>query len=655
MGKHRGGAMTIAGSYDNQALKPRIYPDFAALLFFFGRYFKTIAIRADGNARFRMRETPPIRRLAPHLATVGILLAIVLALIGIPFTNVPPHDLIVLSDNDAITRFVSVRDWLAGQAWYDMTLYRVAPPEGVSLHWSRYVDLGLATIIWPLSHFVPMKTAEAAGIVIWPILLQIMMIILSGKAAARLFGPIAGGLAALAVVFWPLTEKIYFGEGRLDHHNVQILLLLVVILSLIGEGSSVRRGAIGGGAAALSLAVGLEALLPLGVAGILLYLRMWRNPSVAGLQPSTFALSMFLGGVLLFVGQTPPSEWMIAYCDELAPPVLALTGIAAAVTVTATVIGRRTKATALRNAVFAVLAVAGGVAVFPVVSYCASGPYGELPVELQEIIATRIVEARPAYRFLKDGPAIFYQSIVPVFFTLTVVTAMWLRARRTVQSDDRVQAAVGVLLVFGWIGLAGSFYQMRLLVLSAPVIPILIGYLVAVLYSAGKSLDASSTASLKLIVAVAMTLLFPYLYKTYLGLGVSVSAEPTDTQERPTQNACRTPEILQSLDVLPPSRILTYLNMGPPIILLTDHSVLAAPYHRSASALGNGILPFEKDRETLLAAIDSGRAEYLVLCRGTGPVDAGFYATELADGARDERFMPVEGAHEALVVLKVMP
>ena len=602
-----------------------------------------------------MRETSPTRRLGPHLAILGILLAIVLSVIHIPTAAVAPHEMIAFSDNDSITRFVSVRDLIAGQPWYDMRLYQVAPPEGVSLHWSRYVDLGLASIIWPLSLVLPMKTAEAVGIVFWPALLQLIMIVLSGKATARLFGPLAGGLAALAVVFWPLTGNVYFGHGRLDHHNVQILLLLVAILSLIGKGNDVRRGVIGGGAAALSLAIGLETLLPLGVAGLLLYARMWRNPSVAGLQPSAFALSMFLGGALLFIGQTPPSEWMLAYCDELAPPVLALTGIAAAVTVAATVIGRRTEGSALRHLIFVALALAGGAAVFPVISYCASGPYGELPADLQKIISTRIVEARPVYKFLTDGPTVFYQSSVPVFVTLVVATMMWVRARRAAPSDDTVQDAVGILLIFGWIGLAGSFYQLRLMVLSVPVIPILMGYVLSAQFAARQSGDRSPASSLKLIAVGATTLFFPTLYKAFLGLGISVFAQSAEADERPTPNACRTPEILQTLDVLPPSRILTYLNLGPPLLLLTEHSVLAAPYHRSASALGNGILPFEKDRDTLFAAIDDGGVEYLVLCRGTGHTDAGFYATELADGARDERLVPVDGAHEDLVVLKVLP
>ncbi len=600
-----------------------------------------------------MEEASPKRRFALNLATVGILLALVLAMADIPSAIVSPHDRIATSDNDSITRFVSVRDWLAGQSWYDMSLHRVSPPDGVSLHWSRYVDLGLATIIWPVSQVLPMKTAEAAAIVIWPALLQVLMIILSGTAAARLFGPLAGGVAALAVVFWPVTGSVYFGQGRLDHHNIQILLLLVVILSMIGAGDALRRGLIGGSAAALSLAIGLENLLPLGVAGLILYARLWRDPASAGLQPSIYAVAMFLGGAVLFAGQTPPTQWFIAYCDELAPPVLALTGIAALVTVAATLLARGAAGTWRNSVIFGGLALAGAIAAFPLISFCASGPYGALPDEMQEIIATRILEARPAYMFLQKSPAVFFTGVFPALFTVLVSTAIWMRARRTTGAAAATHKAVGVLLVFGWIGLAGSFVQLRLLVLSASVVPVLMGYVLSTMFTARQAPGASPLASLNVIAMGAMTLFFPALYKFVLGVAASLQAQSEVATAPLTPASCRTPQILQTLDVLPPSRILSYLNYGPPILLMTEHSVLAAPYHRSASALGNGILPFEMDRDGLLSVIDGGGAEYLVLCRETGVVGAGFYASELAHGAVDTRLVAVDGVHEGLVVLKV--
>ncbi|MCB2057884.1 MAG: AcrB/AcrD/AcrF family protein, partial [Novosphingobium sp.] len=46
-----------------------------------------------------------------------------------------------LPDADDTLRMVQVRDLLAGQHFWDLHQYRVDPPQGVLMHWSRLVDL----------------------------------------------------------------------------------------------------------------------------------------------------------------------------------------------------------------------------------------------------------------------------------------------------------------------------------------------------------------------------------------------------------------------------------------------------------------------------------------------------------------------------------
>ena len=43
-------------------------------------------------------------------------------------------------------RLAQLRDWLAGQGWYDLTQRRVA--GGYESHWSRLIDAGLAGTLW---------------------------------------------------------------------------------------------------------------------------------------------------------------------------------------------------------------------------------------------------------------------------------------------------------------------------------------------------------------------------------------------------------------------------------------------------------------------------------------------------------------------------
>ena len=49
-----------------------------------------------------------------------------------------------LGDTDDNMRLMQVRALLDGQGWYDLRNYRLNPPVGFDIHWSRIVDLPIA-------------------------------------------------------------------------------------------------------------------------------------------------------------------------------------------------------------------------------------------------------------------------------------------------------------------------------------------------------------------------------------------------------------------------------------------------------------------------------------------------------------------------------
>ena len=49
-----------------------------------------------------------------------------------------------LGDTDDNMRIMQVRALLNGQGWYDLRQYRLNPPTGANIHWSRLVDLPIA-------------------------------------------------------------------------------------------------------------------------------------------------------------------------------------------------------------------------------------------------------------------------------------------------------------------------------------------------------------------------------------------------------------------------------------------------------------------------------------------------------------------------------
>ncbi|MBZ0230021.1 MAG: hypothetical protein K8F58_16435, partial [Bauldia sp.] len=73
-------------------------------------------------------------------------------------------------DTDDAMRMVEVRDFLAGQGWYDMTATRLAPP-GIEMHWSRLVDLPIAMLTAAFSWAVDPLMAERLAALVWPLVL----------------------------------------------------------------------------------------------------------------------------------------------------------------------------------------------------------------------------------------------------------------------------------------------------------------------------------------------------------------------------------------------------------------------------------------------------------------------------------------------------
>ena len=202
---------------------------------------------------------PPFAVSVVHRKHVWIAGALLLALLGLSMFALAPHarTLLVQGDNDDIMRWMSVKAWLAGQSWFDMTQYRVEPPLGLSMHWSRYLDAALAGLYSLLALGLSPEAAERWTFALWPNLLLLALLGLVAKGTGRLLGAGAALFAMALVMTWMPIRGITFATGRIDHHNVQILLTTIMAMAMILPGRAWLMGAAAGLAAALSLAIGL--------------------------------------------------------------------------------------------------------------------------------------------------------------------------------------------------------------------------------------------------------------------------------------------------------------------------------------------------------------------------------------------------------------
>ncbi|WP_112313233.1 hypothetical protein [Pseudogemmobacter bohemicus] len=554
---------------------------------------------------------------------------------------------ILTADSDDLLRMVMVRDWLAGQSWFDTQQYRILPPEGISIHWSRYIDAALGGIIWLGGLWVAMPVAEQIAMVIWPTLLLCLLLALNGVAALRISGPEAAVGAMLAVFLWPKIAGFEFAVGRVDHHNVQILCISVLAFAMIWPAASARGqflAAIAGGlAAAVSLAVGLEMLPVLLIIWAMAGLRFaFEAPGEvpgevpgAGRWLAVFAVTLGLAAPLLMAGQVPVAVWVRPYCDALAPPVLSLLLIGVVVSVVPVLLARRLSGRLSgrwsRITLMAVLLLAGFGLAWPLLGPCISGPYGALSDEARAIIATRIGETQSAFLLAIRKGAGFDFNFLYSWILLPVATGFALFARRRLGPAER-QGLV-LMLVIGWVGVLGAMDQIRAATLGTPAIPFLTGFVLKELIVLGRA-GAQRVAALAIMAGFAL-LAWPVEVMQPIRAALTTKAAPQAAGAAipaVSGETCRSEAAFQALNAVPPALMATTINMGVRVLYFTPHSVTSAPYHRSSDAFANGEAPF-RDPEAMLAMLRRSGAGYVILCASQdyAKEDMGF-ASELQSG-----------------------
>src|SRR3954463_5153171 len=220
-----------------------------------------------------------------------------------------------LPDTDDNMRIMQVRALLHGQGWYDLRQYRLNPPFGSNIHWSRLGDPPIAGLILSLRPFFGGPGAERWAVAIAPLLPYLLLLFSVALTARRLVGPIVYPLAFLALFFASSTNGMFLPE-RIDHHGWQ-LALLALSVSAIADPRRVRGGLTLGISTALSLAIGLEMLIYLALAGVAMVL-FWVDDAEERERLRAYAVSLGGGTALAFLVFASNDNWN-AVCDALSP------------------------------------------------------------------------------------------------------------------------------------------------------------------------------------------------------------------------------------------------------------------------------------------------------------------------------------------------
>lgn len=559
-----------------------------------------------------------------------------MALVALTALRAAPEiaQLLLQADGDDQMRLMEVRDLLSGQSWWDTRQYRVLPPEGVLMHWSRYIDAGIAGIILAASKFVSTSSAELVAVILWPSFLACLMVLVLVHGTSRLLGPASTIGALAAFLSWSKLGG-EFVPPRIDHHNVQILCGTALFYLSLVPGRAWVLGALGGIVTAFSLAIGLEMLPYFATIWGLMALRHAFGQTGTGPWLLGFGGAITLSAPLFMVGQTPISAWGTPWCDVLATPVMALGLVGVVATLTPVLAERVLTGPLSRIAALLIVTALGIWLAFPLLGQCLAGPYSAVSPEVRAIIETNIVEAQSAAILMAINPSLLGRVLLPPLVIAGLAgLALWrLRGRiRQLQAAALLQAFVVVA-----VGLGFALLQIRAANLMTPAIPFLAGFLIYAFTLIPRESWGRLPAVVVLLLALPAVVERAANWVTPVsGTAASATAAPG---QAPASTDCRTETAMAEIGRLPAALTLSTVNMGPAIITFTPHSTVSASYHRSVDAMWNGFGALLSETALRTAVATSG-ADYVILCAGNrfereNPWTAALLAGALPDWLED--------------------
>jgi hypothetical protein len=502
-----------------------------------------------------------------------------------------------LSTDDAM-RLVEVRDLIGGQGWFELFQYRMDPPGGTSMHWSRLIDAPLAALILLLKPLLGMHRAEAVTLYFWPALLFAIALALIAAIAAQMSNGTKAQLAAAALAVLSIPALVHFRAGAIDHHNAQIDLLLALVLTTTQIEQSALKAALGGLLASLSLAIGIEMLPAIAATGVAVFgLFVWRGAPVAR-QVGAFGATLAATSLLLAPALLPLSSLTAPVCDAFGGPVLLLTaggGISLMLMVGIDRYQSTLRIRALSGATLAIALVGSFLASF---SGCIASPFEHLDPIVISLWVDNIAEAISFTRMLQLFP-----EKVAAYYAFPIMT-MGLAVMALIRSCPRerfrwivASSTLAALIGFG-------FWQMRSLaaasMVAAPVFAA--SLMILCRLASGPKLLLVSVVASPFSLDVAGLAAKPLLDAIVKPLAIG---DPSP---------CRSLSDVASLKRLPKGRLMAPVDLGPAILAETTHDVFAGPYHRNNDGNAALIKLMLAPLQTAQQILSDRRVDYVITC-----------------------------------------
>ena len=542
------------------------------------------------------------------MRTVALaLLFLLLSVIAI--SRAPGPDALLFSlDNDSVMRLVMIRDLLNGQDWFDLSQVRLGVDGGSEMHWSRLLDGLLAALISGGGLVFGPLLSEYWVMMLWPLAMLGLAMIIVFWIGRALDGPGTGAFAA-ALVGLSLVTTARFAPGGIDHHNIQLVLLLTVVMGLVVRRVYPGWAMVSGFALAVSLVIGVETFPLLALCGLAMAVFWVVDGGGERTAALRFSTSIIAGLLVLFPLTAPASAWQGGFCDGISIDLVVVAGgTAVGLALAAAMVVRGDWVT--RLTVVAGVGVVCCVVALLYAPACLSNPLASLDPYLKSRWLDIVSEARSFSDVVsgshKDR---FYLG----FFCLGVV-AVGAAVHIFRRGPNRLEwAFLSVLIV---LATALTAYQLRsyltIVVLSAPPI----AAVVARLSKAG----GSGVGRWRAIAApTVFALAVPLTWAAGLSLvdpdAGSDPAIAASSGEAIVRDECLVPGVFDSLADQPPGLVSAVSNMGAEILAFTPHRVLAAPYHRNQAGMRAQLeIALASNAEEARAHMQAVGVDYVVVC-----------------------------------------
>lgn len=514
------------------------------------------------------------------------------------------------SDPDDAMRLVQVREFIAGKGWFDLYEPRVNPPYGYLTHWSRLIDAGLAGLFMLARVFTGPAMAERVMIAVWPVLWLIP--VMGGVCAlAWRCGGRAAALAALVLAVFGLPAFQHFQPGRIDHHNVQIALAVLAVAAAAWSDrvhwASVATGLL----SALALAVGLESLPWIVLAGVAMALRfIFEREGARSL--CAYGMSLAVGTLAAFFIDVNPANWFVSVCDALAVNLALPVVVAGALLALVSVLFARASRNMRAAGILFCAAVALGIFI-AIEPRCLGGPFAMMDPAVRPIWLAQVREMTPLFALWRQAPTL--AAWTAAFPMVSIVAALLLL-------NGERRRDFGFLVAISALAFAAV---LTVAMVKAYSYAMWFGMPVAALAATALAARFAFGAPVRWLIVLALT-----------PVAVSAGAlmlTPSDGREHPlndARSACYKTGNYAGLAGIAPGLVVSDADLGPMLLAFTPHTVLAAPYHRLSSSIimNHRALSAPPDEaRQVLAAV---HATYVVLCGKVKP--SGLSGAALTEG-----------------------